>query len=74
MGAWVDAVDLQQPWCDGSGDVSACCTYTLRKLDGVEPGGSGGAVGAFFGVVGTLDDVAADQRICGRRETGRGYF
>ncbi|MFH8681155.1 hypothetical protein [Streptomyces lydicus] len=60
MGAGVDAAGLQEPLCDGSGDVSACCVYPLAEFGGVETSGGGGAVGALFGVVGTLDDAAAD--------------
>lgn len=60
MGAGVDAAGLQEPLPDGSGDISACRVYTLGEVGGVEASGNGGSVGAFFGVVGALDDVAAD--------------
>ncbi|MFE9776383.1 hypothetical protein ACFYOV_32965 [Streptomyces sp. NPDC005931] len=55
-----DASGLHEPLADGGGDVACCGVHAAGKVGGVEAAGLGGAVGAFSGVVGALDDVAAD--------------
>jgi hypothetical protein len=56
----VDAPGLREPLVHGGGDVASGGIDTACEVGGVEAAGLGGAVGAFFGVVGALDDVAAD--------------
>ncbi|ANP51961.1 hypothetical protein J2Z21_009026 [Streptomyces griseochromogenes] len=58
----MDASGFHEPLMDGGGDVSSDGVDSSGEVDGVESAGLGGAVGAFFGVVSTLDDVAADSR------------
>ncbi|MFD9797898.1 hypothetical protein [Streptomyces sp. NPDC059071] len=44
----------------GLGNVSSGAVGAAGEVTGVEAVGLGGAVGTFLGVVGALDDVAAD--------------
>lgn len=50
----VDAARPHKPQVDRGGDVAVCGVHPVGEV------GGGEAVGAFFGVVGALDDVAAD--------------
>ncbi|MFD7978740.1 hypothetical protein ACFV3S_23145 [Streptomyces sp. NPDC059749] len=59
-GVWVDAPCLHKPLMHGLGNVSSGAVGAAGEVTGVEAVGLGGAVGTFLGVVGALDDVAAD--------------
>ncbi|MFI9255168.1 hypothetical protein [Streptomyces sp. NPDC053069] len=60
LGVGVDASGFHEPLVDGCRDVSAGGVDPAGEFSGVEAPGLGGAAGAFFAVVGALDDVAAD--------------
>ncbi|BFO23187.1 hypothetical protein SHKM778_95750 (plasmid) [Streptomyces sp. KM77-8] len=55
-----DASGLDEPLVDGGGDVSARGIDPAGEVGCVVAAGLGGSVGAFLGVVGALDDIAAD--------------
>ncbi|MEU9015066.1 hypothetical protein AB0D12_36120 [Streptomyces sp. NPDC048479] len=55
---WTTA-GLDKPLLDGGGDVAACGVDAAGKVRCVEAAGGSGAVRAFLGVVGALDDVSA---------------
>lgn len=60
LGVRADATALHEPLVDGGGDVAADGVDAAGEVGGVVAAGLGGAVGTLFGVVGALDDVAAD--------------
>lgn len=45
---------------DGGSDVAACCIDAAGEVGGIKASRDSGSVGALLGVVGPLDDVAAD--------------
>ncbi|MFJ9821048.1 hypothetical protein ACIRU3_38505 [Streptomyces sp. NPDC101151] len=60
VGVRADASGFHEPLVHGRGDVAAGGVHAAGEVGGVEAAGLGGSAGAFFGVVGALDDVAAD--------------
>ncbi|MEU5773445.1 hypothetical protein ABZ819_09130 [Streptomyces venezuelae] len=56
----VDAAGFHEPLMDCCGDVAACGIHPAGEVRSLEAAGGGGPVGAFFGVISALDDVAAD--------------
>jgi hypothetical protein len=60
VGVGADASGVDEPLVDGGGDVSARGVDAAGEVGCVVAAGLGGSVGAFLGVVGALDDVAAD--------------
>lgn len=62
MGVGADASGLHEPLVDGGGDVACRGVDAASEVGCVVAAGGGGAVGAFFCVVGALDDLAADGR------------
>lgn len=59
-GLGLDATGFGEPLVDGGGDVTARGVDPAGEIGCVEPAGPGGAVGAFFGVVGAWDYIPAD--------------
>ncbi|MFD8381735.1 hypothetical protein ACFV2X_24920 [Streptomyces sp. NPDC059679] len=55
-----DASGFHKPLVYGCGDVAVGRVDAAGEVGGVETAAGGGAVGAFFGVVGALNDIAAD--------------
>jgi hypothetical protein len=55
-----DTSGFHEPLAYRGGDVTGNGIDAAGELRGVEAAGGAGTVGAFFGVVGALDDVAAD--------------
>ncbi|GGN63881.1 hypothetical protein GCM10011579_032690 [Streptomyces albiflavescens] len=60
VGVGADPSSLHEPLVNGGGDVSPCGVDAASEVGCVVAAGLRGAVGAFLGVVGTLEDVAAD--------------
>jgi len=55
-----DASCFHQPLVHGGSDIASSGVDAAGKVDGVQASRLRGSVGALFGVVGALDDVAAD--------------
>ncbi|MFF7756042.1 hypothetical protein ACFZCP_44190 [Streptomyces sp. NPDC007971] len=60
LGVGADASGFDEPLVDGCGDVAAGGVDSAGEVDSAEAAALGGAVGAFFGVIGALDDASAD--------------
>lgn len=68
--AGVDTSSVDKPLVDGCGDVSGTLVDSAGEVRSIKPTGGSRSVGALFGVVGALDDVAANTGRVGAASGG----